>query len=189
MKELTVKNLVAAIANIEDNQIMINQACAEAFTGRNVKAPKDSCLHGALVALIKIRDKFNKAHKTANDTARENAKLNGVKAVVIKYNGLNILSTEVTRWVNKVNRVAKYNGLRASIKATGGASKFSIALVQTTSAQSADAATASKATSETKAKQLTNLMNDSSISLDEALVALVDSYTLVCVQTALAKLA
>ena len=180
--ELTVKNLVAAIISIEDNQVIINQACAAAFTGRNVKAPKESCLHKALLELIKLRDKFNAVHKAANDIVRENAKLNDMKATgMAKYNGLNILSTEITRWVNRVSQCAKYKGLRASIKATGGAKQISIALVQS---MKAHAASGSKTTDSKEVGD--KAMN--ALDCNQALAYLVTSFSYDVVFAALAKL-
>ena len=180
--ELTVKNLVAAIISIEDNQVIINQACAAAFTGRNVKAPKESCLHKALLELIKLRDKFNAVHKAANDIVRENAKLNDMKPTgMAKYNGLNILSTEITRWVNRVSQCAKYKGRRASIKATGGAKQISIALVQSMKVK------ASSSSSSESAKEIAEKAIGT-LDCNQSLKYLVDSYSFEVVSGALAKL-
>lgn len=181
MTELTVNNVVQAVEGIEANQSIMNQACVAAFSGRNVKAPADSILHKALVALIKKRDAFNKAHKAANDTIRENAKLNGMKPTgLTKYQGLNILATEVTRWANKAQSNKKYQGLRASIKATGGKSKVGIALVQ--SAKAAPTSSTGKEAKETGDKSLNDL------SCDDALKYLVDSFSFDVVSAALLKL-
>jgi len=158
-----------------------------AFAGKVMKANKTSLIHETLVLLIGDRNK----HNAGLDKHIKTAGLNDAQAKEYKkenaFQGLNMMQTFASRWVKGQ---ARFDSKRVSLKTTGKPADYSIALVSVSvpAGDNDKAKDASKKTSATKAKQLTNLMNDSSISLDEAIAALVDSYTLACVQAAVAKL-
>ena len=182
LENMTARKLANSMNAAGNASALVAEACTIAFAGKIVKAEKASLVHQTMLLLIDDRSK----HNAKMDKHCKGAKLNDEQTKQYKkengFAGLYMFQTFASRWIKKS---ATHKAKRVSLKTTGKAAEFSIALVSVSvPAGKVD----SKKTSVTKGKQLQNLMNDSSISLPEAIASLVDAYTLKAVQDAIAKL-
>lgn len=182
LQNMTARKLANSIESAVNASALVAEAIVIAFAGKVVKAEKASLIHQTLVVLIDDRAK----HNAKMDKTIKADKLNEKQTAAYKkdnaFQGLNMLQTMAGRAIKGMTR---FDGKRISLKTTGKAADFSIALV---SFNAKDIKSdASKKSSVTKGKQLQNLMNDSSISLVEAIAALIDGYTLAAVQAEVAK--
>ena len=193
IKDITARALATRINTAASSQVLVNQAFAAAFTGKTVKANKDSLIHQTLQVLMGDRDKHNakinkqiaakKLRTTKTDTEKRSPAADYKRAN--QFPGLAMFQTMLARAL-KLSTNKAHTAKRISVKATGKTPN--IALVTVTESATKAIADAKKP-SVTKAKQLENLMNDSSISLNEALESLIAQSSLSIVQDALAKIA
>jgi hypothetical protein len=174
-------------------QTEISEACIIGFAGEVQKVNNNTLLMDTLGCLIDDKAKFiaNRVKAMIKEGIDLNPTTDAGKLIVSGYkkahqfNDVAQFSTMIGRYIKNTgreNQAAKRVSVSAKDRKT-----MSICLVSVKVPAGDEQKDAAKKASVTKGKQLENLMNDSSISCNEAIVQLCDTFTYEAVLAAVLK--